>query len=44
MNHYGNTFTYEQLFGTTRYFLEGIYDEGFSEKYQELVAEDDGAG
>lgn len=43
-DHYGNTFTYEQLFGTTRYFLEGIYDEGFAEKYQELVAEDDGAG
>lgn len=43
-DHYGNNFTYDQLFGTTRYFLEGIYDEGFEDIYHELVSQDDEAG
>lgn len=43
-DHYGNTFTYDALFNTTRYFLSAIYDEGFAEIYEGLVDEDDMAG
>ncbi|MCD8365699.1 MAG: InlB B-repeat-containing protein, partial [Clostridiales bacterium] len=43
-DQYGNTFTYDELFGTTRYFLSGIYDDDFSEYYNELVSSGDEAG
>ena len=43
-DHYGNNFTYEELFGTTRYFLQGIYDDDFYEQYKALVGSDDEAG
>ena len=43
-DHYGNNFTYDQLFGTTRYFLSSIYDESFADFYDSLVDSDDDAG
>jgi uncharacterized repeat protein (TIGR02543 family) len=44
-DHYGNEFTYDELFNTTRYFLSSIYDdEEVIKTYQELVKEDDEAG
>ncbi len=43
-DHYGNTFTYDELFNTTRYFLSSIYDEDFADFYNSLVNSDDGAG
>ena len=43
-DHYGNNFSYDQLFGTPRYFLSAIYDEDFAEIYSSLVKEDDEAG
>ena len=43
-DHYGNKFTYDELFNTTRYFLKGIYDENFADVYNELVSSDDDAG
>jgi uncharacterized repeat protein (TIGR02543 family) len=43
-DHYGNKFTYDELFGTTRYFLESIYDEGFADTYNEIVSSDETAG
>lgn len=43
-DHYGNNFTYDELFNTTRYFLRCIYDEDFAGIYDSLVDEDDEAG
>ncbi len=43
-DHYGNTFTYKELFDTPRYFLDSIYEDGFAEKYNELVDNDKEAG
>jgi uncharacterized repeat protein (TIGR02543 family) len=43
-DHYGNNFTYDELFNTTRYFLSGIYEDGFADYYNELVSNDDEAG
>ena len=43
-DQYGNYFTYADLFGTTRYFLKGIYDDDFYEQYAALVDSDDAAG
>ena len=36
---YGNNFTYEELFNTTRYFMSGIYEDGFADWYQALYEE-----
>ncbi|MCD8132248.1 MAG: InlB B-repeat-containing protein, partial [Clostridiales bacterium] len=43
-DQYGNDFTYEDLFGTTRYFMAAIYDDDFADYYNELVNSDDEAG
>jgi uncharacterized repeat protein (TIGR02543 family) len=43
-DHYGNNFTYDELFNTTRYFLSSIYDEGFADYYASLVSSDNEAG
>lgn len=43
-DQYGNEFTYDALFNTTRYFLAGIYNPEFVDVYNELVASDDEAG
>ncbi len=43
-DQYGNTFTYDELFGTTHYFMSGIYEDDFYEYYNELVNSDDEAG
>ncbi|MGN0295314.1 MAG: InlB B-repeat-containing protein [Lachnospiraceae bacterium] len=43
-DHYGNKFTYDQLFGTARYFMSCIYDEDFADFYSSLVENDDEAG
>ena len=44
-DQYGNEFTYEELFGTTRYFLQSVYDdEEVKATYAELVESDDEAG
>ena len=43
-DHYGNKFTYDELFNTTRYFLQSIYDDDFADVYNELVKSDDDAG
>lgn len=37
-DHYGNNFTYDELFGTTRYFLESVYDDkDVAKTYDELL-------
>ena len=44
-DHYGNKFTYDELFNTTRYFLSSVYnDEEVADTYHELVKSDDEAG
>lgn len=44
-DQYGNDFTYEELFGTTRYFLQSVYDDDeVKATYAELVESDDEAG
>ena len=41
-DHYGNEFTYEELFDTTRYFMESIYtDKDMKDKYAELMEAED---
>lgn len=43
-DHYGNKFTYDDLFGATRYFTKGIYDKDFVEEYNRLVQADSDSG
>ena len=38
-DHYGNKFTYAQLFGTTRYFLDCIYEDDFADFYDSLISD-----
>ncbi|MCU6761523.1 repeat [uncultured Roseburia sp.] len=38
-DHYGNNFTYDELFNTTRYFLSTIYDDDFADYYDSLVSD-----
>ncbi len=41
-DHYGNKFTYEELFGTKRYFLESVYnDKELAETYNEFLKDSD---
>lgn len=41
-DHYGNKFTYDELFGTKRYFLESVYnDADLAKTYHELVQDGD---
>ena len=43
-DHYGNYFTYENLFGVDRYFLSTIYTDEFKAFYDELVSSDSSSG
>lgn len=44
-DHYGNTFTYDQLFGGERYFLQSVYDDQeVKDTYARLVSSDNQAG
>ncbi len=41
---YGNTFSYSQLFGATRYFMSGIYDPEFVDIYNQAASDSASGG
>ncbi len=43
-DHYGNYFTYDDLFGVDRYFLSTIYSDEFKAFYKDLVESDSDSG